>query len=229
LELKIKDIAVGLGFSEKKLRHMIARKEIPAYCINNDYYFSRAEIVEWALQHNIAIAAPPLLGTDDASPIILADLIHKGGVWSDMPGDCVSDVLRSAVAKLPLPPCIDREALTFFLIQREELMPTAIGQGVSVPHPRSPIIAAHENEQISVLYLRAQLAVQALDGEPLHTLFLILTANQRRHLEVLARIAQLCRQADFIARLRRRAPAAELIAFIRDQEANWPKTGGRLA
>jgi nitrogen PTS system EIIA component len=222
LELKIKDISVGLGMAEKKLRQLIARKEIPAYCINNDYFFSKAEVVEWALRQNIAIVAAPLLDPADASPIALADLVEKGGVWPDMPGATVTEVIRTAVARLPLPPCIDREALTFFLIQREELMPTAIGHGISVPHPRSPIIAAHENERVSVLYLHDPIAVQALDGEPLHTLFLILAANQSRHLEILARISHLCRLPQFIAELRHRAPAPALLALIRSQEAAWP-------
>jgi mannitol/fructose-specific phosphotransferase system IIA component (Ntr-type) len=68
---------------------------------------------------------------------------------------------------------------------------------------------------------------RAVDGEPVRTVMVLLSANAKHHLEALSRIAHLCGRADFVALLEGRAPLAEVTALIEAAEAEW--AAARLA
>jgi len=56
--------------------------------------------------------------------------------------------------------------------------------------------------------------MNALDGEPVHTLFLLLSLSPKQHLDLLARLAFLFRQADFVSLLQDRAKPETVIEWI---------------
>lgn len=221
MELKIKDIAELLQISENAVRRMAVAHQLPAYKIGNEYRFNRSEIHEWVMKNRAQDAGRMLdlgAGREDLS---LAELIRRGGVLDDVDGDSSVEVIRAAISRLPTAAGIDKETLLYFLIQREELMPTAIGRGIAVPHPRNPVIAAAEHESVTICFLRREVDFAAMDNRAVHTLFVILSANPKRHLEVLARISFLCQDDQFIGMLEQRAPAAGILAHIERREIEW--------
>ena len=54
----------------------------------------------------------------------------------------------------------------------------------------------------------------ALDGKPVHTLFLLLSLTPKQHLELLARLAFLFRHPDFVKLLRERAKPGAILEWI---------------
>jgi nitrogen PTS system EIIA component len=54
----------------------------------------------------------------------------------------------------------------------------------------------------------------ALDGLPVHTLFLLLTQTPKQHLELLARLTFLFRQPAFVKLLRERAKPQTILEYI---------------
>jgi mannitol/fructose-specific phosphotransferase system IIA component (Ntr-type) len=56
--------------------------------------------------------------------------------------------------------------------------------------------------------------MQALDGIPVHTLFLLLSLAPKQHLELLARLSFLFRQLEFVDLLRERAKPETILRWI---------------
>jgi PTS system nitrogen regulatory IIA component len=54
----------------------------------------------------------------------------------------------------------------------------------------------------------------ALDGMPVHTLFLLLSLAPKQHLELLARLTFLFRQPQFVDLLRQRAKPETILKWI---------------
>jgi len=223
VELKIKDIIDLLQVSEKTVYRWIKEKKIPCYRINHQYRFSRSEINEWILSNKIEYNSSLLKLSVSAAPDTFSYLLGNGGVHPDIEGRDVSDALRNCVEAIPTPADIPKRDILSALLSREELMPTAIGQGIGIPHPRNPIITEAKLASVSICYLRTPIDFSALDGRPVETLFLILTASPRMHLDVLSKISNLCRQDDFLRLLSGRALKDEILEYVRGQERMWLK------
>ena len=221
MELKIKDIINLLQVSEKTVYRWIKEKKIPCYRINHQYRFSRSEINEWILDSRIELASKLLNLSITNRPTNFTKLIVTGGIHYDIPGKTVPEVLHNAISAMPTPTHISKEAIFAALVNREELMSTAIGRGIAIPHPRNPIVTDIEDASVSLCFLQTPLNFGALDGLPVHTLFVLLTSSPRRHLEVLSKISYLCQLDDFLQLLQKHAPSAEIISFIQAKESAW--------
>ena len=106
------------------------------------------------------------------------------------------------------------------------MTPTAIGKGIALPHPREPILTDPLNQSVSICFLRDPIDFKALDKEPVHTLFVILSADAVRHVEILSRISYLCHEDDFISLLREKAPVKEIFDYIIIKEMEWQEKQG---
>jgi nitrogen PTS system EIIA component len=227
MELSIKDMVELLQVSEKTIRKWVENKEIPAYKIDNGYRFNKAEISEWILKTGIHVSNKILDMNLTNSPRSIHELILQGGIYYDIPGSTVPEVIGNSVAVISCPPEVGRESITSSLLEREELMPTAIGAGIAIPHARNPIIADIDSERIAVCFLQKPIDYRAIDGLPVGVVFILLSANAKRHLEILAKLMYLCRQQDFIALLRERAGAEKLLAYVARTEAGWAERTAR--
>ena len=221
MELKIKDMVELLQISEKTLYRWIQDKKIPCYRINHQYRFNRAEINEWILSQKIELS-PRLLELSIAGrPTHFTELLQSGGIHYELYGATVKEVLSTALSAIRTPEGIAKADILAALLDREGMMSTGIGRGIAIPHPRNPIIAAVEDARVALCFPKVPVDFGALDGKPVHAFFVILTSSPRRHLEVLSKISYLCQSDAFVALLEQRANAGQLLAFIREQEAQW--------
>jgi PTS system nitrogen regulatory IIA component len=219
MELKIKDIVGLLQVNEKTVYRWIKEKKIPCYRINHQYRFNRAEINEWILSNRIELSSSLMkLGLADHN---LPRLLENGGIVPSVPGFSIVDVITNAVERINTPQGLKKEDIILALMHREELMPTAIGRGVAIPHPRNPIVTDPNNASISICYLDHPVDFRALDGQPVHTLFILFTATPRMHLEVLSKISHLCRIDLFLEKLNSRATRENVMQFVREKENEW--------
>ncbi len=223
MELKIKDIVDLLQVSEKTVYRWIKEKKIPCYRIHHQYRFNRAEINEWIMSNKIELSSKLLDLSIARRPTNFTDLLRNGGIYTAIPGHTIRDVLHNAIDAIHTPPDIDKEDIIAALLNREELMSTAIGHGIAIPHPRNPMITNIKDASVSICFLKEAVNFGALDGKPVHTLFVLLTYSPRRHLEVLSKISYLCQMVDFRVMLERRATAAEIIDFVQTRELAWQK------
>ncbi|WP_304223628.1 PTS sugar transporter subunit IIA [Gracilinema caldarium] len=151
----------------------------------------------------------------------ISTLLERGGVFYNVSGNTVSEALHSLVETVELPPSLTREQLKKAIIEREELMPTAVGNGIALPHPRSPLLKDINDQFITIAFLQKAIDWKALDGRPVQTLILIVSATPKSHLWTLSRISFLCQQEAFRDLLEQRASKEELIGAIRAAEVAW--------
>ena len=221
MELKIKDLTALLNINEKTLLGWIREKKIPAYKINHQYHFNKTEIKEWILHNKIQVSHKILELVETDIPVNLTRLLEKGGILFDIDGNTPIEAIKHAAAQMPLPQGMDKVTMIYSLIEREEMMPTAIGKGIAIPHPRNPIISDIENEMVTLCLLKHPIDYQALDNERVHALFIILSANPKRHLQILARISFLCQEGDFSAFTRTPPSITEILSWISEKESHW--------
>lgn len=157
------------------------------------------------------------------NPVSLAELIKRGGVYYNIGGSNPVEALNEATKTLVLPKGLDREALLTAVLEREALMPTALGHGVAIPHPRNAMLTDQGAQRVAVFFLKSPIAYNALDRKPVTVLFLILSADARSHLATLAGVSHLCQDPAFLDFLAKRPSKAELVERIAQAESAWAK------
>ncbi|GAB1484501.1 hypothetical protein MASR2M78_33190 [Treponema sp.] len=151
----------------------------------------------------------------------LIELVDRGGVFYNLSGNTIEEVLADLISTVPIPKDLSSADLLQAILEREALMPTAVGRGIAIPHPRSPMISDPKEQFVSVCFLQKPIDWQALDGKPVGTLILILSASAKLHLRTLSRVSFLCQQPSFQHLLEQRASREELVAAIAAAERAW--------
>ncbi|MCA8979228.1 MAG: PTS sugar transporter subunit IIA [Planctomycetes bacterium] len=177
--------------------------------------FDRQKLALWARRRGIV--AKPVQQTAPRTPAhLLADAVERGAVGTFEKGGLdARSAIEAAMAALNLPSETKRVLLEATL-DRERLASTGLGHGVAIPHPRHAHPELLEEAWISVLFLERPTDWAALDGQPVHTVLLLLSPNTTVHLQLLARIAFSLRTPGFDEFLRTRPTQAELVARLKD-------------
>ncbi|BBF94144.1 PTS IIA-like nitrogen regulatory protein PtsN [Blastochloris tepida] len=99
------------------------------------------------------------------------------------------------------------------LLQRERLGSTGVGNGIAIPHGKMA-----KMDRLFGLFARLEKPIdfEALDGEPVDLIFLLLAPESAGadHLKALARIARLLRDQDIAQRLRASRDAQALYVVL---------------
>ncbi|MDR1444852.1 MAG: PTS sugar transporter subunit IIA [Treponema sp.] len=162
-----------------------------------------------------------MVNQGDDVPLSL--LVERGGVFYGLLGASVEALVTELTGLIP---CLDggdpaNKALLQAVLEREALMSTGIGRGVALPHPRNPLIADTEKQLVSIGFPAVPVDWKALDGKPVHTALLIVSASAKLHLHTFSKINFLCQDNDFLSLLRNRAPQDRIIGAIREAERGW--------
>lgn len=216
MDLRVKDISLLLKLSEKDIIGLIKRNEIPFYMINKQYRFNKGEISEWILNRRASLTSEFIKLQNIEKPAFLAELIKNGGIYYNIEGSDIKSVLSNAISLLPLSNSVDKNLLLSFLLEREEMIPTYIGQGVAVPHPKKPIITDAENSLVAVCFLKTPF-VYGEKKEYLHTLFIIITSNHKNHLKTLSLLSYIIQRSEFAELLSKKPNKDELLFEIEKQ------------
>lgn len=226
MDLKLKDVAELLNVSESTIKRWISDGKIPYYRLNQQFRFSRSEIENWVLSCKRDGDFSPFgveeeggqerLGTQQFG---LYRAIHKGGVYSQVEGDTKEEVIRTAMKQIARNLHLDAEVITDLLLDREQLMPTALANGVGVPHTRD-FLLQESYDVIAVVFPKKPIEYGSLDGKPVHTLFFLFACDDKRHLHLLAKLAHLSSKAENLQFIRRHPDKNQLLDYIKNWESN---------
>jgi len=228
MKLMVRDVAKLLSVSEKTIYRWIQQGSIPAYRVNEQYRFNRAEILEWATSRRIGVAPEILQEPEtDASPLPgLLEALQTGGVHYRVGGTTLETVMHSVVELLRLPEQVDRGFLLRVLMAREALGSTGVGGGIAIPHVRNPIVLHVARPSVTLCFLDTPVDFGALDGQPVRTLFTLISPTVRAHLHLLSRLAFALRDPALHALLVRQGSRDELVAELgRVESAARPRAG----
>jgi len=131
----------------------------------------------------------------------LSDLLAPDAIFPSVKVASKKQMLQELSAEAGKLIGADERAIFEILLQRERLGSTGIGHGVAIPHGKLPKI-----ERIFGLFARLEKPIdfEALDGEPVDLVFLLLAPETAGadHLKALALIARLLRDPDIGKSLR---------------------------
>ena len=153
---------------------------------------------------------------DTLNDIDIAELIHRGGILYDVEGDTAQEVYAKVSKMIDLPEDMTSEQVCTALCARESVLSTAVGNGIALPHARTPIMKSEEDQRICVVYLKKPIEMGAPDDKPVTTMFVLLTYNPQIHLRVLSSLAGLFRDSRFRLALSRKSDEAVLSALIKE-------------
>lgn len=213
MELSVRDSARLLKVSEKTIYRWVKQRRLPAYRVNEQYRFNRAELLEWATSERLQVSAEIYREPENGSApaATLAEALKSGGIHYRVAGADKPAALRAVVELMPLPERVDREFLLEVLLARESLGSTALSDGIAVPHVRNPIVMHIPRPMITLSFLEHGIDFGALDGRPVHTLFTMVSPTIRAHLHLLSRLALALRQPEFAAVIARQGSRQEIL------------------
>lgn len=193
MDLKKKDVADLLSVSVQTIDQLIAEGALPTYTLNGEKRFNRQEIEEWMLKVLQEQKASLPFGEAQgvSSPwqqFGLYRAIHKGDVICDLEGSSKEEIINNVMYQTADRLGLDAEAVSDLLLERESLMPTALNNGVAVPHTRELLLGGLF-DAVVVVFLKKPLDWGALDNKPINTLFFLFACDDKRHLNLLAKIA----------------------------------------
>lgn len=224
MRLTIKDLTELLNISEKTIRRWIKQGTIPAYRIQGQYRFNKSEILEWSTARKINLSANIFPESDGVPVTGLADALAVGGIYYRITGSDRESALRAVVEHLRLPDDADRSLLLQFLLAREDVASTGIGDGIAIPHVRNPLVLNVHQPMINLCFLEKAIDFLSLDGQPVFCLFTIVAPTVRSHLSLLSRLAFALRNPGFKDAVIHQNSRDEILGLARIVEADFPKT-----
>ncbi len=152
-------------------------------------------------QARAVCSLPDLLRPE--SVVLRLEATDKAAVLQELSGLLMADQPRQV-----------QEAVLEALIHREEEASTGIGDGVAIPHARTPAI---QEMRMAVGVSQEGLDFESLDGKPVYLFFLILTPASAAglHLKLLSQLTKLLRSSELRDALRSATDADEFCRILR--------------
>lgn len=189
MQLKIREVAKLLSVSDKTVYRWIQAGSLPAYRIHDQYRVDRSELLQWVTACKMPVSEEIFNEpADSEKKISLAEAIELGGCFYRVEGTDKESVLRSVVKIMRLPEGVDEDFLYRVLLARENVCSTAIGDGVAIPHPRSPIVLSVTQPSVALCFLEQPVEFGAIDGKPVRVLLTLITPTVHTHLQLLSRV-----------------------------------------
>lgn len=173
--LTIEEVAKYLRVSERTVYDWAQKGEIPAGKIGTVWRFKKSEIEKWVNDRLSMNRMSPQFSSVQVENIISPDRIIFLNFATKR------DALLALADNLANAPQVkNRQELASEILKREELMSTAIGRGIAIPHVR---LSSVTDLVVSVGISQCDIIdFQTLDDQPVRLLFMIAAAyNQHAY------------------------------------------------
>ena len=170
--LTIDEVAKYLRVSERTVYDWAQRGEIPSGKIGTVWRFKKTDLERWVNERLSVSRLTPHNGSIHLESILSPDRIVL------LNFSAKRDALLALVDTLATSPQVkNKHELAQEILKREDLMSTAIGRGIAIPHIR---LSSVTDLVVSVGISQTDiLDFQALDDEPVRLLFMIAAATSQ--------------------------------------------------
>ena len=158
----------------------------------------------------------------------ITDLLDRRSILLDAAPKDKSEALDTAVELMAKSGKIrDIEAYRKQVYAREEESTTGIGDGIAIPHGKCDAVT---KPGLAAMVIKNGVDFDALDGEPVHLLFLIAAPNTKDnvHLDVLSKLSVLMMDEDFSAALLNAGSVDEFLEIIDKADDEKPDIDEKL-
>lgn len=220
-------LAIYLGRPVEQVRRLAERGKLPGRRVGGQWRFDRAEIFHW-LEAHIGSADPAglraledlLAEGEGATPAIaLADRLPAEAIWIGCGARTRTSLIRDFCELAARAGWIwDPETFSAAVLAREALHSTALENGVALLHPRRPLPQAIAEPFLALALTSSGIAFGGPRGTLTDVFFLIASASEPDHLQVLARLSRLICQPGYLDRLRQCVTPVEVQDWTRESE-----------
>ncbi|MCL2382420.1 MAG: PTS sugar transporter subunit IIA [Treponema sp.] len=170
--LTIDEVAKYLRVSERTVYDWAQKGEIPSGKIGTVWRFKKAELERWVNERLSTSKLVPQGGNIHLESILSPDRV----IFLNF--SAKRDALLALVDNISASPQVkNRQELAQEILMREDLMSTAIGRGIAIPHIR---LSSITDLVVSVGISQTDIVdFQALDDEPVRLLIMIAAASSQ--------------------------------------------------
>lgn len=229
MDLKLKDVANLLNVSEITICRWLIEGEIPAYQLKNEYRFDRNEIEDWIMrcskpdiekhfyEHQIYPTTKEN-AKDGIQQFGLLRAMNRGGVLRNVKGQNKKEIIKKAAYLFAPQLDLDPDVIIDLILDRETRMSTGVGHGIAIPHPCDPLLKVIGSDIIITVFLEKPIDYDAIDKEPVHTLFFLFSSSDKTHLHLLSKLACLIRQPKMFKLFLAKTSAEKLLYAVKEWE-----------
>lgn len=212
MQLSVSDVALQLDVSEDTVWGWIREGSIPFLRVNEQYRLSSSEVLEWAIKRGHRLS-PEILRHAHGSGGTLAQALRVGGVHQLAGPQTRPTLLAALVDAFSGLTTAEKTTVKELLVASESLGPTGLGEGIAIPHVRTPIVTRGAPAAVATWYLEHPVDFfGAPDGRPVHTLFFVSSPTTRAHLHFVSELMMALHDPAFRQAVRDHAPLAQLVA-----------------
>ncbi len=220
--LTVKQLATYLSVNERTILKLVTEGALPGVKVGNQWRFRKTMIDTWLDDQALGVTPRYLEPRPAESPrrmLALSSCFAPEHIIAELGGTTkIAVMVELAALAQTLGLVRDETWLVGALIQRENVMPTAMGNGVAFLHTlrRSP-------EQVMRPFMvlgRARHGVDfdALDGRPTHLFFVLGLKYDELHLPWLAKLVQMLAQPGAVDAVLQATDAPAIFAALAEAE-----------
>lgn len=219
MDLGLEEVAALLSVSEETVVAWAKQHTIPCYHMDSRLRFNQLEIENWLLQRRGQSSIETVSLKERAwQHYGLLRALNKGTVKS-LSVSCKKEAICRASEEIASSLGLIQETVEHLLLDREQLMPTSLAKGMAIPHPRE-ITLKGLYDALFIVYLDRPIEWGGLEENPVHTLFFLFACDDKRHLQLLAKIAHLANQKENRDFLSQKPNKEQLLQYVQSWEEN---------
>ena len=220
--MTVKQLASYLALNERTVHKLVTDGVLPGVKVGNQWRFRKAMIDTWLDDQMLGVTPRYVESTRTQAPrrmLTLANCFEPGHIAAELRARTKTGVIVE-LCELAKQPGLVRDETWFVgaLIQRENVMPSAVRNGLAFLHTlrRSP-------EQVVRPFMvlgrsREGVDFDSLDGAPTHLFFVLGLKYEELHLPWLAKLVQMLAQPGAVPALLAAADRRALFDTLTDAE-----------
>jgi len=201
-----------LRVPETTLQRWIRLGEVPCQVRGGEVRFQRNTLLAWAKKKHLFVGTTPGTTQQRHQANLLAAL-ERGGVHAGLASENRGALFQALETRVNAHQNTNAPLATL-LEEREQLASTSIGQGIAVPHPQASGTLGLPDSAVAIGLPETPVEFEAADGQPIRTVFVLLSVDATHHLQLLAQLTRLLRDPELTGLLHTQPlPDALLDAF----------------
>jgi len=226
--MSLEDFARYVGMDPREVRHLADQGRLPGQKVGGQWRFNQARVTEWLQQEMHTLDEARLIALERAmtgssgheADMVVTSLIGLEGIDVALPARTKASVLRELVNLADRTGLLyDADGLLKAIQERESLCPTALPNGVAIPHPRQPMPYVSAEPFLCVAHVPRGIGFGSARGELSQLFFLICCHEDRHHLQVLARLVRVL-DSETVAMLRQAETPQDVLQTLIAKEAH---------
>jgi PTS system nitrogen regulatory IIA component len=215
--MTLAEMADYLKVARRSLTKMAECGDIPATKVASQWRFMRSVVDDWLITRMKTLPDRELENLIDSEklPVPLSALLRPELIRLDVEDVGVQRILRLLTDLLVRQNLLDSpQDFVEKLVEREEMVSTAIFPGIAIPHARKPEQCPVSEPRLVIGVSPGGADFNSLDGRPTH-LFCLICANQViLHLKIIAELALVFRRPNLIERVTNAADPEQVLEIL---------------